>query len=1128
MQRFRQLRYIVVDRLVNDFGYDPSKIGFLVTGASFGGAVAQYLPLLYPDEFHGGVNSAFPPNLRTVWNDHDSYDFFTSNLGRLASGFTPAPWDFMDFSIYCRTEATDYTSLSLTNRVALNRELGGGHILRPLFFLAGDVDTVTHANDWVQHLDPSLQSPNNLRSGKVQMQGMFQADVYWSVVGKSCHGDGAFGEPVYIHPHTAGTCQGSQCHELREAVYLMVDKARDQIDISIAERPPKVVPKANTLATLDPHDHVLARNAVRQVPGSTKPGLLTESTSFQRLGNGLWLGWNESLVVRNQSIWTGSADGVITRFVRQIETPGVLEPLVAAARSQDALGGDYSLGYGVWALAVGEVDGSNPGEELVAAGYRRIAVFKADTLELVRSQDAPFGSPHDAFVDSWPERISIADIESANAGNEIIFHTRQGKIIVMNGQLQQLGWHGEAGVRELLVGPNPGVLTPGTSFTKPVYAMTARGHLARLELNSNDPSNMGRLAALSELQHGEGWDLEVVQWGSPAETKVLGLFRNSFTQGETPISGTEATALRMFDPSDLSLDASFGSIDDPDGSGNYVVGNAISRGLEPAVAVASDATGNPLLVVLHGHHLAVWDSSESLVGLKYLETYAPAVKATAVEAGDLDGLPGDEIVVSTLAGHVVWFSLAELQTPGTDLGLTRTMQLSGTTLYQHRTNTTLAGTWPLALKTDASGTALELHAIDQTGTWWTVDPATGVPTFVDEVGLPNAVVPTGLAYGGAGTENLVAPAQGGAPGTPTDWFTARVPGTTDQYALSTVAYTLTQPATGMWGLTQRLPTSFLDSGFWLHYSTGGVWSPQPSPATWPCAPTTGEAHAAWWVSTLGYPNHVQAAQYSLTPGTPATASIQAVWNSTGPDVGGGAHPPAPEYPGDGISLRTELRAGVYSQQSCKIGTVHPVRTAPQVVVSGTDGVVMILDSQPGAVTSDAILTQSADFGYGGMALALSDLDSDGNDEILFAPYYDQVDGQGNSPGASLRVLDHDGTSLQILDEAALGYGGAAPDFPGYAASGIAVWDLDGDGNEEILVTTLNGEIVAFTWDPLDGPEPTPLGQFPVYHHMTEGSVGGFNSIVVADLLPAGAPDGDVEVYIAGSMGLRRFDTQSAP
>jgi hypothetical protein len=90
------------------------------------------------------------------------------------------------------------------------------------------------------------------------------------------------------------------------------------------------------------------------------------------------------------------------------------------------------------------------------------------------------------------------------------------------------------------------------------------------------------------------------------------------------------------------------------------------------------------------------------------------------------------------------------------------------------------------------------------------------------------------------------------------------------------------------------------------------------------------------------------------------------------------------------------------------------------------------------------------------------------------------------------------------------------DFHGYGTSGIAIIDhpLVPAVNKAILVTTLNGELVVF------GQTNGVIHAAPIYRGVFEGSLGGFGSIVIADL---DASHAKPELYIAGSSGIRRFD-----
>ncbi len=1081
MQRYRQLREIVIRHLVDDLGYDATKIGFLVAGGSYGGLPAHLFPLLYPDEFHAGFDSAFHPSVRTVINDQDSYDFYSTALGRGNSGAGYTLADMTDFPIFCRIEGTDYKSLSLLNRLVLNRDLGGGHVLRPVYLLSGDVDPVTHGNDWVKIVDPSA---TNLRFGRYTpiSTALHPPHIWWSVVGKACHGDNAVGEPFTIFK-TSGSIT---THDVTDALWEMVPEARKQIDVTITAgmRPPPLVPLAASLATLEPHDHVLARPARPDVP--TAAGLLQEVPAFRRHGHGTYTGWKDSLVVRGGSVYVGSADGVIHRFARDVIAPGTLEPLREMAQSNDA-GADFDIGYGAWALQVADVDGDAQ-DEVVAASYKRIAILDASTLALEAVADAPFGQAAPAFEYAWPRRLQIAEINPANPGMEIVCTTLHGRLLVLDQNLSVLAWHGEGGIRDLVVGPTPTPHLPSSDFDRPIYGMSARGHVFALEMDTTVTSGpQGKLVAASSLQYGRMIGLEPVQWAG--QPRVAGLYGTLLGPSSVPSSGTQTTAVRIFDADTLQVVDEFGSLENPGGLkslyGPLVAGN------EGSFAVAQSG-GTTYIVALFQRHLVIWDDTKTLVGLKNLESFAPARGAVAVATGDLDGNPGDEIVISTLAGHVVWLQLSDVldTSPPFRLSILRKVDPGATTFYDHRTNSTLAATWAMA----ADPVTNTLRAVDATGAWWRINPTNGVPigTAISlEVALPRSV--SRIVWAGPNAQKMKLE-QGGVG--VSQWAVNPMG---PARRVTTKAYLPLIPS--FWAPIAA-DSTFLFGGFWVFQQPGDALL------------SGGISHAAWWAPKplwagaypLSYPNLVQAVRYDLAA-TPVPR-LQALWNSTGPDLVG-ARPAVPSSPGDGIALRTEYDlADIWSHQACRIGRVDPGLTAPQAVVSGLDGVVMLLETRfDGSHAPQPIRTQSADYGFGGMALALGDFTGDGFDEVVFAPYYDTVDSAGNDATATLRVLTHDGTNFVPHLTVPMPTGAGAL---GYAPSGIALHDFTADGVPEIVVTTLTGELFVF-----DGSSAALLDT-----EYVEGAVGALNSIVIADLVGA---DGKAEVYVAGSMGIRRFD-----
>ncbi len=115
-----------------------------------------------------------------------------------------------------------------------------------------------------------------------------------------------------------------------------------------------------------------------------------------------------------------------------------------------------------------------------------------------------------------------------------------------------------------------------------------------------------------------------------------------------------------------------------------------------------------------------------------------------------------------------------------------------------------------------------------------------------------------------------------------------------------------------------------------------------------------------------------------------------------PTSGESAMPCRASPPTSGISLRTNLRAaGAMDLQTLRIGKVIPGSSESQVVVCGMGGRVIAIDGANGA--NGTIAAQSEDLGFGGMALALADLDGDGTDEIVFAPALAPVDAEPPDP-----------------------------------------------------------------------------------------------------------------------------------
>lgn len=166
------------------------------------------------------------------------------------------------------------------------------------------------------------------------------------------------------------------------------------------------------------------------------------------------------------------------------------------------------------------------------------------------------------------------------------------------------------------------------------------------------------------------------------------------------------------------------------------------------------------------------------------------------------------------------------------------------------------------------------------------------------------------------------------------------------------------------------------------------------------------------------------------------------------------------------------------------------------------------------------ICESDDFGYGGLAMAVSDLDADPTtDEVVFSPLHDQVNHVSQPARPTLRVLRvvASGSGHAFAPVASLPLSGPQDIAPS-CVCGLAVADF-GTGTARkvyIVVTTLNGELLVYAWDPVNAQ----FGAL-VHSQIVEGSLGAYNSILIHDLSTTNGAK--PELYIAGSRGMRRWD-----
>ena len=226
----------------------------------------------------------------------------------------------------------------------------------------------------------------------------------------------------------------------------------------------------------------------------------------------------DSTLIHGQAIYCGSAEGVVTKYV---VNPTTFEPEPVASTQ--------ALGYGAWALAIGNVTASS-GDELVVGTHRGIHVIgltpTAGFLPLLASKELP-------WEQFRPHHLKIADIDPSGV-QEFAFATEGGDLVVCN--------VAGSSVNELWRHPEPGILDLECVGNYEFVLLSTRGFLIKIR-KSLTPSGAEVLASSSRL-FGIPVDLEARGNGQLVVLQV--------NVRAVPLPGTPGDSLRVFDAATLA------------------------------------------------------------------------------------------------------------------------------------------------------------------------------------------------------------------------------------------------------------------------------------------------------------------------------------------------------------------------------------------------------------------------------------------------------------------------------------------------------------------------------------------------------------------------------------------------
>ncbi|MBK8976321.1 MAG: hypothetical protein IPM29_10355 [Planctomycetes bacterium] len=451
------------------FNFDPNHPSHqspakMAVGGSFGGLTAQLAVLYHGNTFHAASAGAFTGSVRRTMGEQAAYDYIGRGTGMRLHDTSLNLADSLEWGFYLRQlgPGTDYFHASTLVRMR------AGELRRPLVWTIGDEDTVSNGVDWLPYLSGTRG---------IDYRGVLAGPpvVAWTLVDRRGHGEGGtFELPIAGVPGQYAD------------VHLELVPYAHQTRVNSPTVPPPTAPPPTGSAddgSESCYDFELARGRYLAPPGNpwlVRDDLFGTTGEGRTAGQGLGLGIDESLRSwllpgdAEESLYAGTFDGIVTRYVRN----AVTNELDVAAQSEP-------LGYGAWALAVGELGRSYDGYEgpVVVVGTRRaIHLLRATTLETLSTGPYLLDFEHEA-----PRRLQIAQVHSTGNARDIVFTTFHGHLMVLRNDLTLLTDLGEPGIVDFVVHDVEAARNlyayASTSSKVPITLLSMRRHLVNVTLD---------------------------------------------------------------------------------------------------------------------------------------------------------------------------------------------------------------------------------------------------------------------------------------------------------------------------------------------------------------------------------------------------------------------------------------------------------------------------------------------------------------------------------------------------------------------------------------------------------------------------------------------------------------------
>ncbi len=1120
-------------------------------GGSNGGHVVQFLATHFPDRVHGAYSNQFSATMRHTSGFQEVSTYVTT-----LQGFSHTTE--VHGVAYNLPYSAPYSMLGFSNVWATGPTLqlwSAGLVKRPLFLHGADEDTV-----WLggHELFPLLTGGNWKPVGFAGGTWHRPGRVFWSMIDKGTHQPrGVFTLPDELLAPAGGGGDGGG-HPLAGPItepVMAVLPFLDEVAHSFDCDPPATTPRPTEEEVmcklfpwfdydpdrasdprLDPFDHALARKSTheRREHLCAPPPLLTEDPTFRRgqraIGTGLGIG--EALAVDDTGgVWVGSADGVVTRLVRNGATDPTLhaDALVVDKRCRysaddDPVDGPFSLGYGVYGLAVGH-------GHLAIATHRRLFVY-----DLEGNPDLA-GCTFCADL-SWneqrPSELQLVDDLFGDGGVQLMYLSYLGELVVRDlaPDLPRRAWLSDPGASDFEVGTGH----PVDGFSRPIYLAT-RGHLLQVLLDGANPATFptevrvraasALVGAITDLEWGE-------QAGQPAITALFG--RNN-----VPSNG-----IAQFDPDDLSILTMW------DLPPEFPLGGAPQIDVTwPRRLACLEA--NEVVALGHAELFYAPDPSDVVAYALQPGNHANVINlpsiyfAVGLTSGDV-GQDGEiDVVVATESGQVVYIPrslfISGQVAVMAQFVLGNEWFFNGIPPAPERWSTgSVAATWGMTWGPSNTAPGEQwLQVVDQCARRWEIDPGTalgesghGVPRFRNMVRdslLGIFPVPATKPF-----RDLL--------------FVDRNPAS----ILTFPDYT--RDVGPSW-----LPGQYFQQGTRPHVAVATPDNPVFLPFAIPVPPNadiTGEPFVsysdretyqlfengympiAWGGDMVEFPDDPgrleayfwQGSTDIIAPDLAAASTVQGV---TFPGSAGGL----PELYSSSTKLgsfapqQTFLRnptavANPHSTQSLRLGVWDGQVKA---VVGTAGGGVLVLDPDAAPGSADAVHeapTEVGDHGFGGMALCVEPV-VDGSDEptIFFGTVYGHgrkrlFASGGHDIVSSLHVYSYEpGPDAVPQKVQTINLRGWWPSRPkAFGVCGLKAVDLCDDAHpdgvsKELVVTTLDGDLMVFALRQSHFGSGVRISGL-LHHSVHDGALGANNAILVDE-----TADPRV-LFVGGSCGMHRF------